>query len=658
MDAARETARPGVGNLGSAKLSAAIGLAIAVSLAGVARAEDIATDDTTVEKLQSLSLEDLANVTVTSVSKRGEPLGEAASSIYVITHDDIARSGAASVPEMLRLAPNLQVTQTSASGYVITARGFNGNPGAQSFSNKLLVLIDGRSVYSPLFSGVFWDMQDVLPQDIERIEVISGPGATLWGANAVNGVINIITRSASRTQGGLVDVEGGSQDRQVGIRYGGKVADDLTWRVYGRALAADSQLTAAGAKAGDAWSRVQGGFRIDWAARPTDLVTFQGDAFGGSEDQRGAGDEKISGRNLTARWSHSAATGSELQVQAYYDYAERATEGGGGKFHTNTYDIEAQDSFTWGERQQIVWGGGLRTSRYRIEGTQTLFFNPASGSLNLANLFAQDTITLSPTVRLTVGLKVEDDPYVKPEPLPDLRLAWSPNEALTLWGAMSMAVRSPTPFDRDVVEKLAPAAPPQLIGDADFQHEKLTAYEAGLRLHPSSVATLSISAFYNDYDQLRTIELSPGRKLPLLWGNMLEGSTYGVEAWGEVRVQPWWRLSGGFSTLQEDLRFKPGATGIVGLHQDGLDPKFQASAKSSMDLGSRVTLDGDLRYVGALPNGVVAAYTELNARLGWNITERLQLAVSGRNLLHARHVEYPGGDAIQRTVSADLQWRF
>jgi iron complex outermembrane receptor protein len=634
-------------------------VAIAIGLAGGARGADLtAADDTTVEKLKDFSLEDLANLTVTSVSKRGEPLGEAASSIYVITHDDIARSGASSVPEILRLAPNLQVTQTSASGYVITARGFNGNPGAQSFSNKLLVLIDGRSVYTPLFSGVYWDMQDVLPQDIERIEVISGPGATLWGANAVNGVINIITRHTSQTQGGLVDVEAGSQTRRLGLRYGGKISDDLTWRVYGRAVADDSQLTAAGAKAGDAWSRVQGGFRMDWTARPTDHFTFEGDAYRGSEDQAGAGDERIFGRNLTAHWDHAWASGSELQVEAYYDYAERATEGGGGKFHVDTYNIDAQDSITLAERHQIVWGGGLRFSRYEIEGTPTLFFNPASGSLNLGDVFAQDTVTLTPTLRLTVGLKVESDPYVKPTPLPDLRLAWTPNPALTLWGAMSMAVRAPTPFDRDVVEKTAPGAPPQLIGDADFQHEKLTAYEAGLRFHPSSVATVSVSAFYNDYDQLRTIELSPGFTLPLLWGNMLEGSAYGVEAWGELRIQTWWRMSAGVSTLHEDLKFKPGATGIVGLTQDGQDPKVQASLKSSMDLGRSFTFDTDLRYVGALPSGVTPAYAELNSRLAWNINERLQFAISGRNLLHARHVEYPGGDAIQRTVSADLQWRF
>ncbi|MBS0333214.1 MAG: TonB-dependent receptor, partial [Proteobacteria bacterium] len=606
---------------------------------------------------KDFSLEDLTNLTVTSVSKREEPLSQAPASVFVITADDIRRSGADSLPEALRLAPNLQVTQTSASGYVVTARGFNGNPGAQSFSNKLLVMIDGRSVYSPLFSGVYWDMQDVLLADIDRIEGISGPGATLWGANAVNGVVNIITRPASQTQGGLAEAEAGTQGRQVGLRYGGAAADDLTWRIYGQAVADDAERTAAGAKAGDPWSRVQGGFRVDWASRPTDRFTLQGDVFRGAEDQPGADDEKIAGRNLTAHWDHSDRPGSDLQVIAYYDFAERGSAGGGGKFKVDTYNLDVQQSLSLDARNQLVWGGGLRTSRYRIDGTPTLSFSPASGRLNLGDLFAQDTVALASNMRLTAGLKIEADPYVKAAALPDLRLTWTPNNAATVWAAVSKAVRSPTPFDRDVVERAVPGGPPQLIGDANFRHEELVAYEVGAHLRPSAMFAFSISAFYNDYDQLRTIELTPGSVFPLVWGNMLEGSAYGLEAWGEVQVRPWWRLSGGFSTLHEDLKFKAGP-GLIGLRQDGEDPKAQGSLKSSMDLGPKVTLDGDLRYVGALPDGLVPAYLEMDGRLGWNVTERLQLSVSGRNLLHERHQEYPGGAFIQRALTADLLWRF
>jgi len=397
---------------------------------------------------------------------------------------------------------------------------------------------------------------------------------------------------------------------------------------------------------------------VDWTARPTDRLTLQGDAFQGSESQLGAGDQNIAGRNLVARWNHSAASGAELQAEAYYDHAQRATEGGGGKFKVDTYNLDVQQSFALGARHQVVLGGGVRRSRYRIDGTPTFFFAPASGDLNLANLFVQDTIALTPNLRLTAGLKVEDDPYVAAVALPSLRLAWSPSRDLMLWAAVSKAVRSPTPFDRDVVEKLSATAPPQLIGDADFQHEKLSAFEAGLRFRPAAIASLSVSAFYNDYDELRSIELSPGRTLPLLWGNRLEGSTYGLEAWGEVQVRSWWRLSGAVSTLHEDLKFVPGATGILDPRQNGKDPKAQASLGSSMDLGGAFTLDGDLRYVGALADGVLPAYVELNGRLGWRLSDRVEFAVSGRNLLHERHVEYPGAIPIQRTVSAELQWRF
>jgi iron complex outermembrane receptor protein len=629
---------------------------LALSLAaaaGHARADAVTSQD-----LANLSIEELGRIQVTSVSKRTEPLSQAPSAIYVITHDDIARSGATTLPEILRLAPNLQVAQTSGSGYVITARGFNGNPAAQSFSNKLLVLIDGRSVYSPLFSGVYWDMQDVLPQDVERIEVISGPGATLWGANAVNGVINIITRPSDQTQGGLIDLGGGDRQRLFGVRYGGRLNQDVTYRLYARGLQGDDFPTAAGADGHDRWSRVQGGLRLDWTPRAADRITLQADAYGGSHAQAGAGDEDIAGRNVLARWTHSSTSGSELQVEAYYDFAQRETVGG-GELSVDTYDFDIQHHFAVGDRQQIVWGGGLRTSRYRIDGTPTFFFVPASGNLDLGDAFAQDTIALARTLQLTVGVKIEDDPYVSAEALPNVRLAWSPSRAATLWAAVSKAVRSPTPFDRDVAEKLAPtAAAPQLIGDAEFQHEKLTAYEAGVRLQPSGVASLSISGFYNDYDQLRTIELSAGGRLPLLWGNLMRGSTYGVEAWGEYRVSTWWRLSGGVTTLHEDLRFEPGATGILGVGQAGQDPRYQATFKSSMNLARRLTLDADLRWVGALKGAGVPAYVELNSRLGWNLTDRLELSVSGRNLLHERHVEYPGANAIPRSIIAELQWRF
>lgn len=621
-----------------------------LSTAGAARAQ-------TAGDLSRLSLEELANVPVTSVSKREEALGEAPSAIFVISHDDILRTGAATLPEILRLAPNLQVAQAGASRYVITARGFNGSSAAQSFSNKLLVLIDGRSVYSPLFSGLYWDMQDVLPADIDRIEVISGPGATLWGANAVNGVINIITRRAADTQGGLVELQGGGLERQVSLRYGGRLGENLDWRVYARGLDGDAARTIAGASAQDGWTRGQGGFRMDWNGQGADRLTLQGDLFRVSQDQPGGGgDAKASGRNLLARWSHMGADGGELQVQAYYDHVRRGGDNGGGAFAVDTYDLSVQRDFDLGGRHRIVLGGDLRSSRYRIDGLPQFYFVPASARLDLASLFAQDTIALSPGLSLTLGLKFEDDPYVDGEWLPNARLAWTPSQTVTLWAAASRAIRSPTPFDRDVVEKLGGRI--FLIGDARFTHEKLTAYEVGARLRPTANLSFSVSAFLNDYDDLRSIEFSPGPALPLQWGNLMDGQTYGLEAWGDWQARPGWRLSAGLSTLTKDLSFKPGSSRLLGVAQAGDDPRYQASLRSDIDLSPVLALDTRLRRVGALPDPHVPAYTELDASLVWNLTSAATLAVSGRNLLHDRHLEVAGAAEAPRSLSVDLLWRF
>ncbi len=629
------------------------GLAVCGGLASSAQACAGAAADADLSKL---SIEELGNIEVTSVSKRPEAISQAAAAIYVITHDDIVRSGATRLPEILRLAPNLQVAQTSASTYVITARGFNGAPTAQNFSNKLLVLIDGRSVYSPLFSGVYWDMQDVVAADIERIEVISGPGATLWGANAMNGVINVITRKTQDTQGGLLSVTAGDRGRDASLRFGGRLSESLTYRIYGRGFLERDTRTAAGVSAHDHWSKPQAGARLDWTPSPADAVVVRADAYDGAEAQAGAPAEEIQGGDLTARWNHAFANGSSLQAQAYYDRVQRGDEVSGSGFQVDTYDLDLQHGFALGARQEIIWGGGFRISRYRIDGGPTLSFTPARRDLNLSNLFAQDTLRLGPTTKLVLGAKVEDDPYVGPELLPEARLSWTPNESASLWAAVSRAVRSPTPFDRDVVEKLGGQV--FLVGGPNFRTEKLTAYELGARVQRSSRASLSVSAFYNVYDDLRTIELAPEGFLPLRWGNRMTGRSYGIEAWADYQAASWWRLSAGFNALEEKFRFAAGASGLLGVSQAANDPKFQASLKSSAELGRAVTLDAALRYVSALPDPRVPAYVELDSRLAWALGERLQLAVSGRNLLHDSHREYPGGDRIPRGVSVDLQWRF
>lgn len=616
-----------------------------------AHAGEIASAD-----LSKLSIEQLASIQVTSVSKRPESAGDAPSSLFVITRDDIAASGSASLPEILRLAPNLQVYQASASRYVITARGMNGSPAAQNFANKLLVLIDGRSVYTPLFSGVYWDMQAVLPQDVERIEVISGPGATLWGANAVNGVINIITRNSADTQGGLVAASAGDRRRAASLRYGGRISEALTYRAYAMTFLDEDTRTATGRRANDHWSNPQAGFRLDWTASPADLFTLQGDAYQGFEGQAGAPAQDVKGANLVSRWTRTSASGSTLQVQVYYDHTARGDEVDGSGFKVDTYDFDVQHSFTLGERHQVVWGGGYRSSRYDIDGTATLSFAPARGELNLANLFVQDTVRITPAVTAVFGVKIEDDPYVGPEVLPSARLSWTPRDGVMIWGAVSRAVRSPTPFDRDVVERVGGVD--FLIGGAGFQPEKLTAFELGARLRASSRASLTLSAFYNDYDDLRSIEVAPAGFLPLRWGNQLQGETYGVEAWGDYQVADWWRLSGAVTYQDQAFRFKPGASKLVGVRQVATDPKYNASIKSSMRLGGQVSLDAALRYVSALPEPRIQAYAELNTRLAWDVTDRVQLSLVGENLLHDDHLEYVDGARIPRSLRLDLQWRF
>ncbi len=603
--------------------------------------------------LGELSLEQLGDVEVTSVSRAPQALSTAPAAIYVISQDDIRRSGAQTVPEMLELAPNLEVFQTGASDYVITARGFSGNADAQAFSNKLLVLIDGRSVYTPLFSGVYWDMQQVLPENVERIEVISGPGATLWGANAVNGVINIITRDSAETQGQSATLVGGSRTQALALQYGGRLSESFAYRLYGQGLWQGESELANGDGAGDAWRRPQAGFRLDWTPPGADVFMVSGDLFRGSINQAGAGDENIVGRNVLGRWSHRGDGGSHLQVQAYYDYTERETEDGGGRFRLDTYDIDVQYGFGWGEEHDVVVGANARFGDYRINGNGALEFDPSSRTLRLASAFIQDTITLGARTRLTLGVKAEDGPYDGVEYMPSARLSWSPSNDLLVWAAASRAVRAPTPFDVDVRQSIGGVL--FLTGNADFQNEEVVAYELGVRLQPTSNSTLSLSAFHTEYTDLRSIEIDPINFLPLRWGNGMQGSTQGVEIWGDVALTSWWRLSGSYVWYDQDLEFKPSSSGLLGVAQAGSDPPHRASLTSSMDIG-RINLDAHLRYVDELEYSQVPSYLELNGRLAWRFNEHAEFALIGRNLLDERHLEFaPGATYAAREVSLELR---
>ena len=606
------------------------------------------------EDLGALSIDQLVDVEITSVSKRPEPLSEAPAAIYVISNEDIRRSGATSLVEALRLAPNLQVGRSDAATYGVSARGFNHSTAT---ANKLEVLIDGRSVYTPLYSGVFWDAQDVLLEDVDRIEVISGPGGALWGANAVNGVINVVTRSARATQGGYVGAGFGVNSKDMGLRYGGAFGSNGAFRIYAAASDRDALATATGGDAHDAFTKLQTGFRADWGGQ-TDAFTLQGDLIHGySESLAGqVRDNSFSDGNVLGRWTRTFAGGGAFTAQAYYDRASRKTVT--GIISTvNTYDVDGQYSVALGSRHALVVGGGYRAIGDDFTpGKGTSFLTPASRNLHRSNLFVQDQIALTGALSLTVGLKLEDNSYTGLEYMPNLRLAWRVSDKTTLWSAVSRAVRTPSRFDTDLMNTGLVA------GGPDFKSERLIAYEIGYRGRPVKAATVSISAYYNDYDDLRTAEATPVRIFPLVIANGMRGRTYGLEAWGDFAVRPWWRLSAGVNLQHKSLELRPGSRDIFGVAFAGNDPKRQLSLRSYMNLPGNLELDLGARSVASLPSPAVPSYIGLDARLGWRVSQHVELAIAATNIQDDRHTEFINGSIprkdIPRNVYASLRWRY
>ncbi|HYC68556.1 TonB-dependent receptor plug domain-containing protein [Brevundimonas sp.] len=577
------------------------------------------------QDLARLSLEELAMVEVTSVSRRPEALADAAAAIYVISADDIRRSGATTLPEVLRLAPNLNVQRVNAVDYAISARGFNG----YETSNKLLVLVDGRSIYSTLSSGVFWDARDVMLEDVERIEVISGPGGALYGSNAMNGVINIITRSANDTRGTLLSVGAGDDEANFALRHGGGLGDSGAWRawVMGFSRAESRALTGQGAN--DDAEGLRAGGRADWSAGENRL-TLQGDAFDNqvtiNEDLLGT-ETHVRGANVLGRWTRPLA-GGDLQVQAYYDRYER--EEPGTLEQSDTWDVSLQQSFEAG-RHRLVVGAGHRVVDSRLDAAPgAAFLDPPQRTLTLTNIFAQDQIDLGGGVTLTLGAKFEDNSFSGQEFLPNVRLAWRRPGGDLLWAAAGRATRTPNRIERDLTL-------PGFLTGAEFQSETATAYELGYRANPLPNLSFSINAFYNVYDDLRTVSVTPVVFLPLHLTNNGEAETWGVEAWGGYDVTPTWRLSAGVSTLAKDYDPTVTLDDLSGLISIGEDPDYQVLLRSQHDLTDRLELDVRLRAVGALAS--VDDYVEADARLGWRLTDRLELSVTGQNLLEDRRVE-------------------
>ncbi|HEX6996224.1 MAG TPA: TonB-dependent receptor [Gammaproteobacteria bacterium] len=604
--------------------------------------------------LADLSLEELGQIEVLSVSRRPEPLAGAPASIYVITAEQIRRSGATSLGEALRLAPNLQVARIDSAQYAISARGFNNAVG-----NKLLVLIDGRTVYTPLYSGVFWDQQDVLLADVDRIEVFSGPGATLWGANAVNGVINVITRSAAETQRGLVSVAAGDFEDRLAVRYGGRLGEHGHYRVYGKSVHAENTVRASGVPAVDEWQRHQAGFRADWS-RDRDVITVQADAYTGHSQDRGMvlgidfGRIEVSGANVLGRWTRLFDNGSELRVQSYFDHAER-DDALFFRPDADTFDVEVQHGLSL-SRHDFLWGGGYRRSSDRIGAGVAARFIPESRDLDWWNVFVQDRIAFGDKVEMTLGLKLESNDYTGTESLPSVRIAFKPTAQRLVWGALSRAVRAPSRFDRDV---FFPGSPPfLLLGGPNFQAEVADVVEIGYRVEAFERFGYSVTVFHHDWDKLRS-----GTAVPAQLENRIEGTVAGVEAWATWRVTDAWILRGGFFTLDEDLRLEPGSTDPVGVENDTLanDPEQQWVIGSSLDLTRRLELDVNVRSVGSLPHPHVPRYTAVDARLAWRARPDLSFELLLQNLFDEGHPEFgppPVHSEIPRSALLDVSWRF
>ena len=613
--------------------------------------------------IADLSLEQLNNVVITSVSRQEERLANAAASIFIIGAADIRRSGARSLPEALRLAPNLQVARQNARDYSVTSRGFNGQ-----FANKLLVLIDGRSIYSPLFSGVLWDAQDVVMDDIDRIEVISGPGATIWGANAVNGVINIITRSAKDTQGGLATASVGNRDRDAAVRYGGTLQSGGHYRVYGRVVDVDDAERASGMADGTGLRRRQAGFRADWD-RPLGGLTVSGDIYAVDLAQPGRADATLSGANLITRVTRKLTDDSDLRVQLVLDHVER-NQPLAFIERLDVVDLDAQHSMRVGGRHNITWGAGYRYAQDRLTPSLVYGFIPADRSLHWGSLFAQDEWSLRDDLRLTVGAKVEHNNYTGAEYLPNVRLAWQPGPTQLLWTSLSRTVRAPSRYDRDYRSPATPVivgnVPRYGIGGGpDFQSETARVAELGYRIQPAPDWSYSATLFYADYDRLRTQE--PNVNGPAYSGlrqvaNGAAGTNRGIEMWARWQPVPSWRLNGGLVLQQVRTHLKEGSQDTsAALGVATSDPQHQWQLRSSHDLPGDMQLDWALRYTGALVRPAVPSYYELDAQWLWKARRNIDVALIGQNLLHRYHAEFgaaPNRSVVQRSVVLKLTVRF
>ncbi len=620
-------------------------LGAAVALAAACAAAPCRADS---QQLADLSLEQLRDVVVQTVSRYDEPLDRAAASVYVITAEDIRRSGATTLPEALRLAPTLDVARADANQYAISARGFNN-----VLANKMLVLIDSRTVYTPLFSGVFWEAQDVLLDDVERIEVVTGPSTALWGSNAVNGMIHVFTKSAHGTRGWLADAHAGNQERGAVLRRGQALGELGDWRWYAKTYDRSDTSRADGTSVYDRANGLQAGFRGDWTRRGSEF-TIQGDAYQGEIQQPNADARHFSGANLLARWNRRFSGGVEANAQAYLDHTQRDHPQVFSET-LDTADIVGQVGFYPAAGHHVLLGGGLRHSRDAVTNFQALAFYPPTRDMTWSRLFLQDQAALSHHVTLTLAGSAETNPFTRAEFLPGARIAWNIDSRRMAWAALSRAVRAPSRVDREFFQPAQ--APYVLAGGPDFDSEVSNVLELGWRAQPDQRLSYSISLFRQQHRGLRATSPSPDG---LQFVNGFDGFTDGAEAWMRWRIRQNWRLDGGFTALHENLHVRPGVTDVTGVQALGNDPRQWWSVRSTIDLTPRHLWDVSIRHVAARPHPDVPAYTAVDTRLAWQATPSVELALVVENLLDPSHAEWGVATnriEVERRYLLQLRWR-
>ncbi len=673
--------------------------------AGAARAADMAALPGLDEGgLADLSLEELMNVEVYSVGKKEQRLADSAAAVAVITNEDIKRSGATNIPEALRLVPGVEVAHIDSNKWAISIRGFNDR-----FANKLLVLVDGRSVYTPLFAGVYWDVQDLMLEDVDRIEVIRGPGGTLWGANAVNGVINIITKTSSETQGLLATSAVGSElDTSNALRYGGTLGNHGNYRIYGKWFQRDNFETVNDTNGGDGWRQGRSGLRADWATSDADSFTATADIYEGTSDSRITTPlltppylsapflerTDVAGGHALTRWTHRFSDTSDTKLQAYYDRTTR----NGGEFREDrdTVDLEFQHRIGFRGRHDLVWGAGYRITGDDMRNDFRFAWTPSSRDTQLFSGFVQDEIALvEDKLHLTIGTKLEHNDYTGWEVQPNFRALWKIHENHRLWGAVSRAVRTPSRSEDDIRLNTAvmpvPVAPGlaipnviSLFGSRSFNSEDLLAYELGYRARLHSTLSLDVATYYNDYDHLRTINLrdplnpavcEEGTLATLCNGgnlvtafdasNFMNGRAYGVEVAADWSPTDFALIRAGYTYMDLDLSLNAGAVGdSLSLTTAGQSPHNQVFAHGFLDLPHNVDLDVVVRWVDRLQSIDVDAYATVDARLAWEPIAGLELALVGQNLTDASHLEFSSSSLVsseatkvERGVYGVVSWR-